>query len=147
MKEPTQQKRILFVEDDGDLRKVVSDYLEGLGFYVITAARGKCASRMIEKLPPDLALIDVRLPDMSGLEICKWVKKEKTLANVPIIIISGGTGLQDKLKGYLSGAERYLCKPFDMKDLGMEIITLLESTGNKANSLFEDKFSEIRESP
>lgn len=131
MTKPVPQKKILLVDDDGDFRKVVSEYLEEHGFYVATACSGKCAVKMFEKLPPDLALVDVILPDMSGLEICKWMKKENQMAKVPVIIISGKTDLQNKLKGFMSGAERYLCKPFLMEDLGHSINALLQLNASK----------------
>lgn len=131
MKNVDQTKTILLVEDDRDLRKVIAEYLEGLGFHVIIAARGRCASRMLDKAVPDLALVDVSLPDMNGLEIIRWVKSEQHLNDIPIIIISGQTDLKDRLAGYLTGAERYLCKPFDLDELAEAINTLRKPGGDE----------------
>ena len=110
-------RNVLLVEDDGNLRRTLSEYLEENGFQVFAAARGKAASRLLERVVPDIVILDVTLPDRNGLEICKWIKNENRLSGVPVVMISGKTALKDKLAGFLSGAEKYLCKPFEMEDL------------------------------
>lgn len=129
-----ERKKILYVEDDDDLRCVVSEYLGEMGFIVNAVESGKSASIALNDMAPDLALMDVSLPDMSGLDICKWVRSENRLAGTPVMIISGKTSLQDKVRGFLSGAERYLCKPFTMEDLAKEIHSILRANTIKRNT-------------
>ena len=134
MKNGDQTKTILLIEDDKDLRKIIAEYLEECGYHVIIATRGQCGYRMFRKIEPALALLDIMLPDMNGLEIIRRVKSEQHLNDIPIIIISGQADLKDRLEGYLTGAERYLCKPFDMEELGEAINMLLKPGGDASSS-------------
>ena len=121
----SERKRcVLVVEDNEALRILISRYLEKNGFIVYSAADGASAFRIMMEHKPDIALIDVILPDINGFEICKLIKEERQFKEVEIIFITGQTGLQDRLVGYLAGARRYLCKPFLMKDLLEQVLYL-----------------------
>ena len=121
----SERKRcVLVVEDNEALRILISRYLEKNGFIVYSAADGASAFRIMMEHKPDIALIDVMLPDINGFEICRWIKEERQFKEVEIIFITGQTGLQDRLVGYLAGARRYLCKPFLMEDMLEQVLYL-----------------------
>lgn len=117
----TENKRILVVEDDADLRDIIIEVLESNGYDVYAAECGEQARRMLHVHLPDLVVIDLGLPDVDGLEICTWMQGERALRRMPIVVISGRTNLSDRLRGFLKGAARYLCKPFELDHLVREV--------------------------
>lgn len=110
-------KKVLIVDDDGDIREMVSEYLNMEGFETFQADTGEAALNIIESFLPDIALLDVSLPDMTGFEICRMIKEIECLKAMEVIFMSGRTALQDRLQGFLSGGKRYICKPFDVEEL------------------------------
>lgn len=113
----TKTRTVMVVEDDEDIRKMITDFLEMEGFSVQEASNGREAVDLIFRQRPDIALVDVTLPDISGFEICRTIKNDDALKETEVIFITGRTALSDRLSGFLAGAKRYLCKPFEMDDL------------------------------
>lgn len=111
-------KRVLVVEDDNDLREMLGDMLEHSGHAVVLAANREEALRILEREMPDLILLDVMLPDGSGLDICRRTAgRENNYNPATVFVLSGRTSLECKLQSFLSGAKRFFAKPFEMDDL------------------------------
>ncbi|MFI7545301.1 response regulator transcription factor [Actinoplanes sp. NPDC049599] len=108
---------ILLVEDDPDIRHLVSYKLTKAGFDVVEAADGPAALRAVAHHPPDLVLLDVRMPRMSGIEVCRELRAGSLGPAVPIIMLTARSRPQDLEQGYAAGATEYIVKPFSPRDL------------------------------
>jgi len=111
--------RVLVVDDDRNLRKIISTNLELAGFAVETASDGPEALSMIENLQPDIVLLDLMMPYMDGYEVAKRIRNHQnpSIANVPIIILTAKGETEDKLRGFEAGADDYITKPFGPQEL------------------------------
>lgn len=129
--------KILVVDDDASIRDVVSEFLEEQGFGVETAANGATALEIATKGPPDLIVLDVEMPDMTGYEVCQAIKKIPSLANVPVIMLTALAGENDEVVGFESGADDYVPKPFRPARLLARIQSAIDRTrrGLDANAL------------
>jgi DNA-binding response OmpR family regulator len=110
-------KTIFVVEDSPTSRKVLKMILKRSKFNVIEAATGKEALSTAEAIAPDLVLLDVMLPDMTGYDILPQIKKMKAYADTPIFILTGKRAPSDKMKGMLLGSNEYITKPFNPEKL------------------------------
>ena len=106
--------KIMVVDDDPNIRELVRLYLEKEGFEVTCAERGDEAVKMFRATPPNLMLLDVMLPGMDGWQVCREVRK---ISNIPIIMLTAKDETFDKVLGLELGADDYIVKPFDMKEL------------------------------
>ncbi|MFH1538724.1 MAG: response regulator, partial [bacterium] len=114
---PYYGKYVLVVEEDEDMRNSMATSLLKEGFYVLSTNSGKKAIRAMNNHMPELVITCVDLPDMNGLDLCKWLKKQERFRDIPVLIVSNRKELQDRINGFLAGAKRYICKPFEMADL------------------------------
>jgi two-component system phosphate regulon response regulator PhoB len=108
---------ILLVEDDPDIRHLVAYKLTKGGFHVVEAADGLAALRAVRDELPDLVLLDVRMPRMSGIEVCRELRAGPLGPDVPIIMLTARSRPQDLEQGYAAGATEYIVKPFSPRDL------------------------------
>jgi len=108
---------ILLVEDDSDWRHLVAYHLTNAGFTVIEAEDGVAALREANREPPDLIILDVRLPQMSGLDVCRELRAGIRTEQVPIIMLTARTRAQDLQQAYAAGATDHVAKPFSPRDL------------------------------
>ncbi|OJF13688.1 response regulator transcription factor [Couchioplanes caeruleus] len=108
---------ILLVEDDPDIRHLVSHKLGKGGLDVVAVADGVSALRAVRAQPPDLVLLDVRMPCMSGIEVCRELRAGPLTADVPIIMLTARSRPQDLEQGYAAGATDYVVKPFSPREL------------------------------
>lgn len=115
---------ILVVEDDIDILELLRMNLQVSGYTVRTAMTGREALRALEEDIPDLAILDIMLPEMDGFELLPYMTKKK----VPVIFVSARSALTDRVKGLKEGAEDYLVKPFDMLELLVRMEKVLERT-------------------
>ena len=106
--------KIMLVDDDPNIRQLVNLYLEKEGFEVTMADRGDEALKMFKAAPPNLILLDLMLPGMDGWQVCREVRK---VSNIPIIMLTAKDETFDKVLGLELGADDYVVKPFDMKEL------------------------------
>jgi len=121
--------KILLVEDDPDLMALTQTILQTAGHLVMTASDGKKALDWLAGSKPDLVVLDVGLPDMSGIEVCKRIKSEHTTRRIPVIILTANVDNQTKMQANLSAhADLFLNKPINNKDLSDAIATLLENS-------------------
>ena len=116
---------IHIVEDEQPIITLVKYNLEKEGYKVSFSDNGNDGIEDIKRLSPDLVLLDWMLPDFSGVEICKSLKKEKNFKNIPIIMLTAKGEDEDKVKGLNSGADDYITKPFSFPELLARIKALL----------------------
>jgi two-component system phosphate regulon response regulator PhoB len=120
---------ILLVEDDSDIRHLVSYKLTKGGFDVIEAADGPAALQAADQHPPDLVLLDVRMPRMSGLEVCRELRGRAGTAAVPIIMLTARSRPEDVEQAYAAGATDYVVKPFSPRELQQRVESTLAKVG------------------
>ncbi|MBM3684886.1 MAG: response regulator transcription factor [Actinobacteria bacterium] len=114
--------RLLFIEDDAEVRTVLRLALEDEGYEVTEAADGTSGLRAFDARPPDLVLLDLRLPDVRGLDVCRELRSRSA---VPIIIVTAQTDTHDLVAGLEAGADDYVTKPVVPKALAARIRALL----------------------
>lgn len=119
---PTEPKKILLVEDEQSVRDAVQAYLERENYIVVPAADGRTAVKLFEKQKPDLIVLDLILPKLSGERVCRAVR-EKT--DTPIIMLTAKTEVEDRIIGLELGADDYLTKPFSPRELIARIRAVL----------------------
>ena len=117
--------RILLVEDDPDIRHLVSYKLARGGFDVDEAADGAGALAAARKHAPDLVILDVRMPRMSGLDVCRELRADPRTARAPIIMLTARARPQDVEQAYAAGATDYVVKPFSPRELQERVETAL----------------------
>ena len=121
--------KILLVEDDPDLMALTQTILQTAGHLVMTASDGKMALDWLASSKPDLVVLDVGLPDMSGIEVCKKIKSEHATRRIPVIILTANVDNQTKMQANLAAhADLFLNKPINNKDLSDAVATLLENS-------------------
>jgi DNA-binding response OmpR family regulator len=116
--------RVLLVEDHKNLALAVGTYLESSGFTMDYAYDGLCGLHLATTQRYDAIILDVMLPGIDGLEICRRLRQDLYLST-PILMLTARDQLQDKLSGFQQGADDYLVKPFDMPELEARIIALI----------------------
>jgi two-component system phosphate regulon response regulator PhoB len=117
---------ILIVEDEKSIATLVQYNLETEGYQVILSENGEDGFHQIKKNAPDLVLLDWMLPDLSGIDICKQIKKDPKLKTIPIIMMTAKSEEEDKIRGFETGADDYVTKPFSTKELILRIQALLK---------------------
>jgi diguanylate cyclase (GGDEF)-like protein len=110
-------KRILVVDDDRNLRKIIQTNLELAGYEVTTAANGNEALRVLDAMQPDLVVLDVMMPLMDGYEVARRIRRHPSNTSVPIIMLTAKSEVEDKLAGFDAGADDYMTKPFGPQEL------------------------------
>ncbi|WP_088892662.1 response regulator transcription factor [Leptolyngbya ohadii] len=119
-------KRILIVDDDITLRTALIRYLQNRGYVVEDAGSGAEAMSRFEENPPDLVVSDVVMPEMDGLEFCRRLRASQAGQLVPFIFLSSKKDVDDRIQGHQMGADDYVVKPFDPKELIAKIESQLE---------------------
>ena len=109
--------KILVVDDDPNLRVLLRQMLGLRGFDVVEAEDGLDALAKVEEAQPDVVVLDVMMPDMDGIAVCKRLRHQPNTANLPIIMLSGKVHQEAIEEGLLAGANRYLRKPIPLADL------------------------------
>jgi two-component system phosphate regulon response regulator PhoB/two-component system alkaline phosphatase synthesis response regulator PhoP len=123
------KKPVVIVEDEPDIVELMTIHLEKAGFAVKSFSGGAGFLRFIEKTEPALVVLDLMLPDIDGLEICKTLRRHESLAAVPIIMVTAKGEEMDKVLGLELGADDYLAKPFSPRELVARVKALLRRHG------------------
>ena len=123
------KKTIMLVDDDPDILTVLQGNLSLAGFTVMTAGSGREALQLLEGEAPDLLILDLSLPDLDGLQICRRIKSAGF--DFPIIMLTARDSVADKVLGFECGADDYLVKPFAFLELEARIKTCLRRQGKK----------------
>jgi len=121
-------KRVLLIEDDRDIVELVRYNLEREGFQVASAMDGASGLAQIRKTPPDILLLDLMLPKLSGLDICKEIRRDTSLNKLPILMLTARGEEADRVVGLEMGADDYVTKPFSPRELGARVKALLRRT-------------------
>jgi two-component system phosphate regulon response regulator PhoB len=133
--------KIFIIEDETSIIKLVQHNLEKEGFIVSSSENGNEGLKQLKKFEPNLLLLDWMLPDLSGIEICKHIRKDNKFKTLPIIMLTAKGEEEDKIKGLESGVDDYLTKPFSYKELLARIKAVLRRSNPEivSDSLeFED---------
>jgi two-component system, OmpR family, alkaline phosphatase synthesis response regulator PhoP len=131
---PTRMKRILIIEDDRDIVELVRYNLANEGFQVSGANDGAAGLNTLKKSPPDLLLLDLMLPKLSGLEICREIRKDESLNRLPILMLTARGDEADRVVGLEMGADDYVTKPFSPRELIARVKALLRRAEPPADS-------------
>ncbi|WP_223067986.1 response regulator transcription factor [Paenibacillus caui] len=126
-----EREKILIIDDETDILKVIKAYLEKNNYIVFEADTGKSALQLFENLRPDLIVLDLMLPDMTGEEVCRTIRRE---SNIPILMLTAKSSEDDMVNGLLIGADDYITKPFSPRELLVRVISLLRRSRIKAVS-------------
>ena len=121
-------QRVLIVEDEPDIRDLLIFHLEREGYHVIKARSGTEAVRLAHASPPDLVLLDLMLPEMDGLEVCRRLRGDPATQGVPIVMLTARGDEVDRVLGLEMGADDYVVKPFSPRELLARIRAVLRRT-------------------
>jgi len=120
--------KILVIEDEKDIADLVTYNLKNSGFHVLVAQDGQKALEIARREHPDLVLLDLMLPRMDGTEVCKFLKRDETTREIPIIMLTAKAGEIDRIVGLELGAEDYITKPFSPRELVLRVRAVLRRT-------------------
>jgi two-component system, OmpR family, phosphate regulon response regulator PhoB len=119
------EPRVLIVDDDPDIREVVSAMLEAVGLIVVTSESGEDALERVVSEAFDLLVLDWNLPRMTGLDLCRALRKIPALVGLPVLFLTANASSQDMVEAFASGGDDYVVKPFRAPELGARIFSLL----------------------
>ena len=128
----TAGKKILVVEDEADILHLVTHYLEKEGFRLRTAGTGVQALKLVKEERPDLIILDLMLPELDGLEVCKKIRMNSETAMIPILMLTAKAEESDTVIGLELGADDYVTKPFSPKALVARVKALLRRMDRSA---------------
>jgi DNA-binding response OmpR family regulator len=138
-------QQILIVEDDADIAESLRYNFERAGFRPVIAESGEKGLRLAldEKYPPDLILLDLMLPGMSGMELCRRLRREPLTEKIPIIMVTAKTAETDKIAGLEIGADDYIAKPFSVKEVVARVRAVLRRVEKDEIERYEDELLSI----
>jgi len=117
--------RILIVDDDQDIRFVLSLLLKDEGYNIVEAQDGKEALGRIREQAPDLILLDISMPDLTGFEVCRQLKEIQDKTDIPVIFLTASDQVENKIKAFAVGGADYVTKPFQKRELLARVKTHL----------------------
>lgn len=120
---------ILIVDDSQTLRQVLSELLQANGMTVIEAVNGVNAKELLQSKSVDLVITDLIMPEMNGYDLCRWIRQEPSVQNLPILICSTKGEEFDRYWGMKQGANAYIAKPFHPSELVQAVKLLLRNAG------------------
>lgn len=135
--------RVLVVEDEADIRRILKDLLESQEFHVTDLASGHGILHQIELNRPDVLLVDQMMPGLSGTEIIAQVRRDGRNSRLPIIMVTGLSGEEDKVRALDLGADDYVTKPFMPKELAARINALVRRTAARETASADDEPLEL----
>lgn len=147
------KSKILIVEDDPDVAEMLTAYFRSQEYDVYTVNWGEDGVRSSLQVNPDLAILDIRLPDIDGYEVARRMRSDRRTADIPIIFLTEKRDRSDKLQGLEIGADDYITKPFDVQELRLRVRNALKRvsqgsltnpvTGLPEGALVDEKLSEV----
>jgi DNA-binding response OmpR family regulator len=118
-------QRVLIVDDDPDIQRLVGYNLTQAGFEIAGAASGRKALESVQKQPPDIIVLDIMLPDIDGMEVCRTLRQVDASRRIPIIMLTARGEEIDRVIGFELGADDYVAKPFSPRELVLRIKSIL----------------------
>lgn len=125
---------ILVIEDDDIVARTIERSLRGHEFRVTLANSGVEGLKAARRRPPDMVILDVIMPGMDGYQVCREMRSDPLLAEVPILFLTAKVKDQDKIDGFNAGADDYLCKPFNIDELVLRLRAIIRRTQGQASS-------------
>ncbi len=119
------QDRILVVEDDPSIRRILMLQLEAAGYKALEAIDGVAALQLLKREVPDLVLLDMMMPNLDGHAVCKAIRADRRLQHVPVIFLTAKATMDSKIEGLDEGANDYLTKPYDRKEMLLRVKNLI----------------------
>lgn len=129
--EKIEKVKVLVVDDDTNVINIVRDSLPSNAYEILEAANGKEALGMVFAESPHIMVLDIMMPDMDGYRVCEELKEHDSTKDMPIIILSAKTSVEDKLKAMDLGIDDYMVKPFDPRELNARIRMRLKGINKK----------------
>ncbi|MEK7809151.1 MAG: response regulator [Chloroflexota bacterium] len=126
-----EKQSILIVEDDLDLAEMLNAYFRVQGYDVLTAAWGEDGVRLCQEKSPHIVVLDIRLPDIDGYEVCRRIRANRHTKSIPIIFLTERRDRDDKLHGLELGVVDYITKPFDIQELRLRVRNALNRADQK----------------
>lgn len=126
-----KKKKLLIADDDEDLLNLLELKFRDEGFTVLKASDGETAVNLVKRKKPSLVILDVHMPKMSGLDVCKSLKSNEASRNIPIIMLTAKSEAIDRILGLEFGADDYITKPFDLHELNLRVKAILKRVYNK----------------
>src|SRR5215470_5877947 len=114
-------ERVLIVDDDPDIQRLVCFNFSKEGFEVTVAASGRKALESIQRQPPDMIVLDLMLPDIDGMEVCRTLRQRENSRRIPIIMLTARSEEVDRVVGFELGADDYVMKPFSPRELVLRV--------------------------
>ena len=147
------KERILVVEDDVDIANMLKIYFEAQGYEALTAGRGHDALEISRRQLPNVVVLDIRLPDIDGYEVCRQLRSNLRTSHIPILFLTQKDDRSDKIAGLELGADDYITKPFDIEELRLRLQNALRRaayesltspiTGLPSSRLIEDQLKRL----
>jgi phosphate regulon transcriptional regulator PhoB len=134
-------KKILVVDDEKDIVDLISYNLEKEGFATIKAYDGESALELVKAAKQDLVVLDLMLPGIRGLEVCKFIRKNRETETLPIIMLTAKGDQVDKILGFEMGADDYITKPFNVRELIARVRAVLRRTEARPDSEKREQFA------
>ena len=135
------QKKILVVDDEKDIVELISYNLEQEGFAVIKAYDGQMAWERVKTAKPDLVVLDLMIPGIHGLEVCKLIRRDAATETLPIIMLTAKSDQVDKILGLELGADDYVTKPFNVRELIARIRAVLRRYEGRQQKELSETFA------
>jgi len=132
-------RHLLIVDDDDRIRELLKEYLARQGYRVTGAAHAAAARRLMELIEFDLVVLDIMMPGESGLDLTTWVRSKADTSRTPVLLLTARGEADDRVEGLSRGADDYMTKPFDPRELALRIEAILRRTGGKPMSPREIK--------
>jgi len=123
-----QPALILVIEDDYIVARTIERCLHSDEYQVVLASRGEKGLHLARQNRPDLIILDIVMPDMDGYQVCRAIRSNPQLADIPILFLTAKVKIQDKIAGFDAGADDYLCKPFNLNELVLRVQAILRRT-------------------
>jgi phosphate regulon transcriptional regulator PhoB len=134
------QKKILVADDEKDIVELIAYNLEQEGFAVCRAFDGRKAWEMVHADKPDLVILDLMMPAMPGMEVCRMIRRQAETAAIPIIMLTAKTDPVDKILGLEIGADDYITKPFHVRELIARVRAVLRRTERRPDDDLPESF-------
>lgn len=128
----TIPKKILVVDDEPDVTELLAYTLKAKGFIVEAVNNPNASIGLARTFLPDLVILDVMMPELNGIQICRLLRAEPQLKNVPVFFLTAKAEEGDRIQGLESGADDYICKPFSTKELVLRVQSTLRRAGESA---------------
>lgn len=138
-------KRILVVDDESDVTDLLAYHLKAKGFLVETVNNPNSSIGIARTFLPDLVILDVMMPDLNGIQICRMLRADPKLKNVPVMFLTAKTEESDRIQGLETGADDYICKPFSTKELLLRVQAVLRRATEGEPAAAEAKLLQVGE--